>query len=174
MYPFVRFAKEMLRHRRAPALGLWEEHVTTLVCWPWDIDFWFEMNNGRTLTLYDLGRIPHLRRIGLMSVLGRHGWGLAVAGSAVRYRRRVTTFQRLTLRSRLLGWDDRFLYTGQSIWVGEDCANAAVLRIAVLEDRKMIPPVRALSALGHPGDPPPLPDWIAAWAAAEALRPWPP
>lgn len=174
MYPYVRFATEILRHRRAPPLGLWEEHRTTLRCWPGDIDPWVEMNNGRILTLYDLGRIPHAMRIGLWAALKRHRWGIAVAGSAVRYRRRVTPFQRVELRSRLLGWDGRFFYMGQDMWAGGDCANAAVLRIAVLEAGKMIPPARVLTAMGQPGDPPPLPPWVAAWAEAEAIRPWPP
>lgn len=174
MYPFIRYAKELHRHRRAPALGLWEDHVTTLICWPWDIDPWWEMNNGRTLTLYDLGRIPHARRIGLWDALRRNGWGIAVAGSAVRYRRRVPPFRRVTLRTRLLGWDARFLYGGQGMWLGEDCANAAVLRLALLEHGRMIPPARVLAAMGHHEPAPPLPDWVAAWAAAEALRPWPP
>lgn len=174
MYPFVRFAKERLRHRRAPALGLFEEHVTTLICWPWDIDPWAEMNNGRTLTLYDLGRIPHAQRIGLWDTLNHNGWGITLAGSSVRYRRRVRPLRKFTLRTRLLGWDARFLYDAQSMWVGEDCANAALLRIAVVENGKMIAPARVLAAMGHHDPAPPLPDWAAAWVAAEALRPWPP
>jgi hypothetical protein len=29
--------------------------------------------------------------------------------------------------------------------------------------------------MGHPGvESLPLPDWVTAWIAAEALRPWPP
>lgn len=55
MYPFVRFAKEALKYRNAPKLGLLETHVSYHRCWPWDLDPWIELNNGRTLTLYDLG-----------------------------------------------------------------------------------------------------------------------
>lgn len=174
MYPFVRYAKETLRHARAPRLGLFETHATRLRCWPWDIDPWAEMNNGRTLTLYDLGRIPHARRIGLWEVLARHGWGIAVAGSAIRYRRRIAPFQRFELRTRLIGWDERFLYGEQGMWVAGDCANAGVLRIAVLENRRMMPPARLVAALGRAAPSPPLPDWVVAWTAAEAQRPWPP
>lgn len=174
MYPFVRFAKERLRHRRAPALGLFEEHVTTLICWPWDLDPWGEMNNGRILTLYDLGRIPFGERIGLDAAIRREGWGIAVAGTSIRYRRRLTVFRRFRLRSRLLGWDGRFFYIGQDMWAGDEALSGALLRIAVLEDRRAIPPPRVLAAMGHDGPPPPLPGWVAAWVAAEAMRPWPP
>jgi hypothetical protein len=40
---------------------------------------------------------------------------MAVAGNSLRYRRRVRAFHRLEMRSRLLGWDARFLYVEQSM-----------------------------------------------------------
>ena len=58
MYPFVRMAKEIRKSRRAGPLGLTDTHVSRHICWPWDLDIWMELNNGRTLTLYDLGRLP--------------------------------------------------------------------------------------------------------------------
>ena len=60
MYPFLRMFKEMARASRMPPLGLFDTHVSHHLCWPWDLDPWVELNNGRTLTLYDLGRLPRL------------------------------------------------------------------------------------------------------------------
>ena len=65
MYPLIRFAKELVKFRNAPKLGPLDAHVSTHMCWPWDLDPWIELNNGRTLTLYDLGRIPLAVRTGL-------------------------------------------------------------------------------------------------------------
>lgn len=76
MYPFVRMAKEIWTSRRQPRLGLTEPHVSHHVCWPWDLDLWAELNNGRTLTLFDLGRIPLAVRTGLVGVLRRNGWSI--------------------------------------------------------------------------------------------------
>ncbi|TAG12614.1 MAG: thioeseterase, partial [Rhodobacterales bacterium] len=81
MYPFIRMVTEMARARRMPPLGLFETHVSTVTCWPWDLDPWAELNNGRTLTLYDLGRLPLGRRTGVERVLRSRRWGLTVAGS---------------------------------------------------------------------------------------------
>jgi acyl-CoA thioesterase FadM len=100
MYPIFRFAKEMLAVRRAPALGPFGVHVSHHRCWPWDLDPWMELNNGRTLTLYDLGRIPAAARTGLVGAMRRNGWGMTVAGAAVRYRRRIRVFRRFQMRSR--------------------------------------------------------------------------
>jgi hypothetical protein len=74
-----------------------------MLCLPLDADMFWEMNNGRILTFYDLGRFGLAQRIGLMRTLRDRGWGLVVAGSSVRYRARIRPFQRFELRTRLLG-----------------------------------------------------------------------
>ncbi|HHS94510.1 MAG TPA: acyl-CoA thioesterase, partial [Rhodobacterales bacterium] len=105
MYPFIRMIKELAVHSRAESLPLGGTHVSHHICWPWDLDFWQELNNGRTLTLFDLGRIPLARRTGLIEAMRKQGWGLTVAGVSVRYRRRIRVFDRIEMRSRAIGWD---------------------------------------------------------------------
>jgi acyl-CoA thioesterase FadM len=173
MYPFVRMFKEIRRARRMAPLGFCDAHVSHHVCWPWDLDFWMELNNGRTLTLFDLGRLPLAERTGLVRVLRAKGWGLTVAGSTVRYRRRVTMFSKLTMHSRCIGWDKRFLYIEQSMWRGEECTSHALIRMAVVGKSGMVPPAEVAAAMAAV-DGPALPDWVAAWIAADATRPWPP
>ncbi|GHD98172.1 thioeseterase [Defluviimonas sp. 20V17] len=174
MYPIFRLAREMLAQRKAPALGAFDVHVSYHRCWPWDLDPWMELNNGRTLTLYDLGRIPFAVRTGLVAAMRRNGWGMTVAGAAVRYRRRIRAFRRFQMRSRALGWDTRFLYLEQSIWFGEDCANQILIRTAVTGRDGIVAPSTVARALGLPEESPPLPRWVTAWIEAEAERPWPP
>lgn len=174
MYPFLRMFKELARARRMPELGLFDTHVSHHLCWPWDLDPWVELNNGRTLTLFDLGRLPLGLRTGIHKVLKARGWGMTVAGSSVRYRRRVTMFSRLMTHSRCLGWDARFLYTEQSMWKGDECTSHVLIRSAIVSKAGIVPPVELAQAAGHTGDSPDLPDWVKAWIAAEATRPWPP
>ena len=173
MYPFVRMFKEIWRARRMEPLGFFQPHVSHHICWPWDLDFWMELNNGRTLTLFDLGRLPLAERTGLVRVIRAKGWGLTVAGSTVRYRRRVTVFSRLAMHSRCLGWDKRFLYIEQSMWRGEECTSHALIRMAVVGKGGMVPPAEVAAAMTAV-DGPALPDWVEAWIAADATRPWPP
>lgn len=174
MYPYVRLAKETLKSRKAPPLGIFGTHLSQHVCWPWDIDPWMELNNGRALTLYDLGRIPLAGRTGLTQAARDMGWGLTVAGVSVRYRRRVQMFQRFDMRSRLIGWDARFLYIEQSMWRAGECTNQMLLRMAVITKGGMIAPARVAAALGHADASPALPQWVQAWIGADATRPWPP
>ncbi|MFN7001901.1 MAG: acyl-CoA thioesterase [Roseinatronobacter sp.] len=174
MYPIFRFLKEIFKFRNAPALGLTETHVSHHRCWPWDLDPWIELNNGRTLTLYDLGRIPMGIRSGLTSMLRAKGWGITVAGNSTRYRKRIKAFQRFEMRSRCIGWDARFFYIEQAMWLGPDCANHILIRSAITSAQGIVPPARVLEAMGQVQDSPELPQWVQAWIAADAERLWPP
>jgi acyl-CoA thioesterase FadM len=175
MYPFVRMFWQLWRHRKDGPRGLMDEHVSHHICWPWDLDFWRELNNGRTLTLYDLGRVPAGRGNGLFDALRAQKWGLAVAGASVRYRKRVLAFDRIRMRSRTVGWDDRFIYVEQSMWKTDgECASHILIRSAITSRKGIIAPDRLAAAMGWQGPRPPLPDWVTAWIAAEGQRPWPP
>ena len=174
MYPYLRFFKAALTTRRAPPLGIMEAHVSRHLILPWDLDPWNELNNGRTLTLFDLGRIPMAMRMGFDKVAKAQGWGLTVAGTNVRYRKRVTLLQRVTMVSRVAGWDPRFTYVEQSMWRGDDCTSHMLLRLAFTSKAGIVPPAAFLRVIGQPEDSPALPEWIADWIAADARRPWPP
>lgn len=174
MYPFLRLGLQTARARRAAPLPLDGVHVSRHACLPWDLDPWVELNNGRTLTFYDLGRVPLMIRTGVHAALRREGWRLTVAGAQVRYRQRVQLLDRLDMRSALIGRDARFFYVHQSLWRGAEACSAAVFRKAVTGGRGIVPTDRVLDALGAPDWNPPLPEWVAAWSAAEARRPWPP
>jgi len=174
MYPYLRLGLEIVLARRAPPLPLRGVHVTRVTCRPADIDPWGELNNGRTLTLYDLGRVPLALRTGLIDVVRRNRWGIAVAGASVRYRRRVRAFQRVEIRSAFVGRDARFLYTHQAMFRAGEPVSSVLIRGAVTSSEGIVPTERVMAELGATAPEPPLPAWIAAWSAAEASRPWPP
>jgi len=175
MYPFVRMLKELWIHRNAPPLGFQQTHVSHHRCWPWDIDMWFELNNGRTLTLLDLGRIPLAVRSGLFGALKAQRWGLTMAGCSVRYRRRIRTFERFTMKSRAVCWDEKFMYLEQAMINRRgEVANHALYRAAVTDKNGIVAPTRVLDAMGLDVATPQMPDWIEAWITADAERPWPP
>jgi acyl-CoA thioesterase FadM len=175
MYPFIRMAKAFWEVRNAPELGLFDTHVSRHRCWPWDIDIAMELNNGRTLTLLDLGRIPLAHRLGLLRVLKEQKWGLTMAGVTVRYRRRIRTFEAFTMKSRLVCWDERFTYLEQCmINSAGEVANHAIYRAAATDKNGIVATQRLTEALGNGGQSPPIPDFIQSWIETEAKRPWPP
>ena len=175
MYPFIRMFKELAINRNAPPLALTGTHVSHHMCWPWDIDLWMELNNGRSLTLYDLGRIPLAGRVGLIKALRRNKWGLTMAGVSVRWRQRVRTFETIEMHSRCVGWDDRFIYLEQSMWKKDGtCASQAIYRSAVTGKSGMVPTHEVMAKMGVIAPSPELPATVRAWIAADAERVWPP
>ena len=175
MFPFVRLIKDLAFAKRQPALGLTDMHVSRHMVWPWDLDVFLELNNGRALTLYDLGRLGMGVRVGLMTALRTERWGLTMAGSSVRYRRRLRMFERFETRSRAVCGDDKFVYIEQAMWKPNgECASHVLYRSAVTDKNGIVSPDRVLAAMGEDATSPETPEWIAAWIRAEALRPWPP
>ena len=171
MYPFVRVLHAMWRAGRQPRLAPGEIHVARTRCWPWDIDPFGELNNGRSLTLMDIGRTALFRRLGLVEALTARGLRITMAGSVVQYRRRVMPFAGMEIRSRLIGTDARFFYVEQVTWTRGEPAHHAVYRACAVGPGGIAPTAQALEGETHPGWRAPLPDWIAAWAAAEKARP---
>lgn len=174
MYPFVRLAKELFVARKQAPLPIMGEHVSHHRCWPWDIDGFMEMNNGRILTILDLGRTGLAQRVGLLKALQENRWGMTMAGASVRYRKRIRPFIKFRVVSRTIGWDDKFFYLDQSIWIGDECATQALYRSAVTDKNGIVRPRRLFDHVGFDGDRPPLPAWVQGWIDADATRPWPP
>lgn len=174
MYPVIRIYKELHLHRNAEPLPIFGAHVSRHRCWPQDIDLFMEMNNGRTLTIFDIGRITLARRVGLEAALRDNKWGLAVAGVSVRYRKRIRPFVKFTMVSRAVGWDDKFFYLDQSLWIGDECATQALYRTAVTDKNGIVKPDRVFAHIGYDGPTPVLPEWVQNWIKAETTRPWPP
>lgn len=175
MFAPFRLIGTQINAARAAPLGPFETDIVEMRCWPSDIDMFFEMNNGRVLTLYDLGRYSLSRRTGLIRALSDNKWGVAVAGSSVRYRKRILPFQRFELRTRLLGWDARFIYLEQSMWRGSTACNHALMRTAVVDKSGAVSTQDVIAAMGLDGmTAPSLPLWVKAWIEADGRRPWPP
>jgi acyl-CoA thioesterase FadM len=174
MYPLIRLTREWIRTRNAPPLPLDGLHVTPMRCMPWDIDMWMELNNGRTLTLYDVGRLALGQRIGLVGAIKRRGWGLTMAGASVRFRRRVRMFDKFDVRTAAVGRDSRFFYIEQSMWRNGEATSSVLYRSAVTDAKGIVPTQEVVAEMGDPNWNPPLPAWVDEWIRAEGHRPWPP
>jgi acyl-CoA thioesterase FadM len=152
--------------RRAP-LGLLEESVVHFRVWPNDLDFNLHMNNGRYLTLMDLGRIDLMARQGVVKLLWRNHWQPVVAAQTMVYRRALKPFQRYSLHSRVVCWDDKFVYLEQRFQTGDQLAASAIVKAAVRGAGRTLRPRELLKAVGRDGRSPPMPPAIKAWALAE-------
>lgn len=175
MYPFLRLGWTLYSSRRLPPMSPLDLHVSRHRCWPVDCDIFMEMNNGRILTLYEMGRFQSSVRMGLWPLLTKKRWGLTVAGTSIRYRRRITPFERFETRTRITTWDDRFVYIEQGMFKkGGECASHVLFRTAVVSKGRAVPTDDLIAALGITQPRPDPAPWVQNWINAEATRPWPP
>jgi acyl-CoA thioesterase FadM len=137
---------------------------------PNDLDIYGHMNNGRYLTLMDLGRMDWIWRTGLRRAAKKNRWKPLVAASTIRYRKSLTLWKRFTLRTRVLGWDDKWFYIEQTFKRGERPIANAVVKGLFRGPKGNIPPADILEAIDQKGSSPPLPDHVRLWIEAETLK----
>ncbi len=178
MYPFLRYSativKAALQVKKGHTLSFDDVSEMRFRCRLTDIDNFFEMNNGRVLTLNDMGRMDFAVRSGLGRQLIKQRWGLVVAGSTVQYRKRIRAFDKVTIKTHVVGLDTRWIYIEQSMWVKGKPCSSALLRTGVTERGKVIETARVLAALGIPEWRLPPTGYVAEWIESDKDRPWPP
>lgn len=138
--------------RRVPrADSLLDEARLSFTVWPTDLDLLRHVNNGRYLTLMDLGRVVLLRDSGLWSRLRRLDAIALVGGIRVEYLRPLALFQRFELVTRVVSWDDKWVYLEQRFVRGDTLHARAVVRGLLRGPEGNIPTrtVLALMNLDH-------------------------
>jgi acyl-CoA thioesterase FadM len=137
-------------------------------CWPNDLDTNFHMNNGRYMTLLDLGRLDLLLRTGAAAPAFKRKWYPVLAAVQMRFRKPLNLFQKFEIRTRIVTWDAKFVYLEQKIMREGNLVTHAWLKGAFVGPKGTVPMAELVELLGHKEPPPPLPEEMQAWAKAEA------
>jgi acyl-CoA thioesterase FadM len=172
LYPYLKLFKTLIKAKFGSSLNIDDKSVLKMRVFLGDIDFYPELNNGRHLTLMDMGRLDLAQRTGLMQVVQRQKWGFVVAGASVRYRHRLKAFERFELHTRIVATDDRWFYFHQNTIRKGNIHSSALVRAGITSKQGLVPVRKVLDALGTPDWNPGMPKWVAAWSEAEELRSW--
>ncbi len=168
MYLWFRLARVLTAARFGKRLDMLDTSVLRFRVLPHDLDLNIHMNNARYLALMDLGRVDLIVRSGLWRVVTTKGRHPIIAGALVRFRRPLSPFQSFTLSSRVLCWDERWIYIEHRIETKDAPACLTVVRGAFLEDGAIIPTSQLMEELGISAPSMPVPEWIERWNAAES------
>jgi acyl-CoA thioesterase FadM len=154
---------------RGPRLGPLDESVVRFRVLPNDLDNNLHMNNGRYLTLMDLGRTDLVVRMGVVRRLLQRKWRPVVGSLTIRYRRSLEPFQRYELRTRLVAWDDDWFFVEQRFVRGGELVARAFVKGIFLGPEGRVPTQAVVDASGHGIASPPIPEGLRRWAEAEAM-----
>lgn len=146
---------------------------TALRVWPNDLDIFFHVNNGVYLTLMDLGRTDMMLRSGVFNVVRSKGWYPVVAAETIRFQRSLKLFQKFSIRTEVVGWDDKSIYMEQVFSSKDKQIAIAALNVRFLKKSGgKVSPADLLGLLGEQfEDQPDLPEWISTWNIATAAMP---
>jgi len=154
----------LLKALSAPRQDVMASSVLTFRVLPSDIDFNLHLTNARYFSFMDLGRVDLLVRSGVAGLLIRRRWQPVLGASTVRFRRPLAPFQPFRLVSRVLCWDERWLYLEHRLeTLAGEMAASAVMQGAFLERGAILPPAQVLAALGDARPSPPKPERVSAW-----------
>ena len=131
--------------------------------WPNDLDLNRHVNNGRYLSLADLGRIDWFLRTGSLQLALRKRAMLLVGDAMAKFRRDLKVFQRFEIHSRLLGWDERWGFLEHRFIRGGRVLGVVAVRGMFRSAAGPLNPGDVMAELGGPHESPPLPEWVVAW-----------
>lgn len=171
MVLFFRFLLATILGGFRRRIGLLDESRVRFTVFPHDCDLNFHLNAGRFISFMDVARMELLARMRLIRRLLKRGWRPVMGGIVVRYRRSILPFERFDVRSRVLGWDEKWIYLEHIVEKnGVFCASAYV-RTVIRSKERTLAPSEILELAGAAGTPSPaLPEFVSTWRDAEDRR----
>lgn len=148
----------------------------TMRVMPNDLDTNGHMNNGRYFTIMDLGRYDLILRTGLRHLMNQQKSVPVLAATTIRHRLDLDIWQKFHLDTRIVCWDQKWMWLEQRFIYANGPKAGVVAAIALLKggfyDRKTkttLPTQTLLDAVGITDHSPAFPPEITAWIAAEEV-----
>jgi hypothetical protein len=108
-------------------------------------------------------------RTGLVTLLRARGWKPIAAADLIRFKRPIRRFERFTVETRYVHWDQKWIYSLQTFRTEKGLAAVGLNRTGYFDSNRVaIDPGQVMAALGFPNGPPPCPGYISAWNESEA------
>lgn len=98
---------------RGRKLGFNEMSRSRFRVWPTDLDILNHMNNGKYLSIMDIGRFDLMQRNGIWQLFKDESWYPVVVGQTISYRKSLNPWQQFWIESKILGFDDQAVYMEQ-------------------------------------------------------------
>jgi acyl-CoA thioesterase FadM len=154
-----------------PRAGFLDECAIALRVWPNDVDSNLHMNNSRYLLAMDVGRWDLVARTGLWRELLGRRWFPVVGSATLRFRRPLAPFQRYRLVTRLVAWDEKWVFVEQRFERGGSVHAVGRVKALFRGPEGQVPTAALLAAAGYPDAPSrQVPEGIRLWREAEAAE----
>jgi len=165
MYPAFRLAKSLVGAYRAGSVHPLDTVTVTLPVKRIDVEA-TRLNNGRYLTLMDIGRYALIVRCGYVPAFARNRWYPLVLGVMITYRKSLRVGSRFDLSTRLLCWDERHFYLEQTFWQKGELRARALVKAIFMGNGKVVPTQQIVDSGPYKIPSPEAPEAVRAWQTA--------
>ena len=159
------------RPRLTPPLDV---SILSLIVLPNDLDIYGHMNNGRYLTIMDLGRMDLFVRGGLARAIRGAGWTPVLSAAKIRFRRELRLWRRFRLETRIVFWEDTTFVMEHRVFTRIDDGREAIATQALMRGgvydrsaRAFVPVVELFRRMNVEAASPAITDDVRAFLAAE-------
>lgn len=108
--------------------GVFSESRLTFRVLPFDCDINFHLNNARYFSFMDLGRIQLLGQGRLLIPLYQRRKMPVITGAEISFIKALAPWQQFKLVSRILGWDEYYIYIEQRFETSNGLAAVALVK----------------------------------------------
>ncbi|HET8772498.1 MAG TPA: acyl-CoA thioesterase [Thermoanaerobaculia bacterium] len=167
-----RFLWTILKARFRSRIGPLDSSTVHFTVLPHDCDLNIHLNAGRFLSFMDISRVELLARMRVLRRVLKRGWRPVVGGAVIRYRKSVEPFERFSVQSRVVGWDEKWFYI-EHVLNRADGSMAAIAYARTLLRKKSgtVHPRELIELMGLTDTvSPPLPAFVEDWRRAEDAR----
>jgi len=113
---YIRLLFLLLKSWGSKKLEPLDTSVINMRVWINDLDINRHMNNGRFLTIMDLGRMDLLKRTGTLQMAVKNKWMPIVGTASMEFLRPLKFAQKYELHSRISSWDEKWFYLEQTFY----------------------------------------------------------
>jgi acyl-CoA thioesterase FadM len=161
---YLRLLFLLVRLVRVRRRGVLDESRVSFRVMPNDCDINLHMNNGRYLSFMDLGRVHLVTQVGLLRLVVKNRWKPVLAAAEINFIRSLAPLQKFELVTRVVTWDDKYVYMEQRFERGEVLHAHAFVKGLFLGSDGRVSNSTVLAAVGYAMAPPPMPDELRIWA----------
>ncbi|NUM81643.1 thioesterase family protein [bacterium] len=160
---WLRMIRIFIKSLFVKRIGIFDSSKIRFRCWPNDLDVNMHMNNGRYLTLMDLGRTHFMSELKILWQLPKKKWFPVVGAVDIQFMKAIDPFQPFEIFTQLLTWDDKWFYVEQRFERNGKVYARAELRALFLGKSGRIPPEDVIKLSVNEAPPPPVHPVITRW-----------
>jgi acyl-CoA thioesterase FadM len=156
---FILFIKNLILGKNQK-LDLSKDLDLEMRVYPNDLDVFRHVNNGRYLTLMDLGRFHLLMKSGAMKRIIAEGYRPHILGAFLKYKKELRLFQKFTLKTKIVYWDDKSIYLRHLFVRGDQICAEAIVKGILVKNRLKASPQEFMDTLGLTIEKPARPPYL--------------